>query len=76
MSRSAFAARFTELIGQPPMQYLAQWRLHLAREQLMETREPIGTVANWAGYQSEASFGRAFKQLFGVPPGTVRKLAA
>lgn len=76
MSRSAFSARFTELVGQPPMQYLAQWRLHLARAQLMETREPVGTVASRAGYQSEAAFGRAFKQLFGVPPGAVRKRAA
>ena len=76
MSRSAFSARFTELVGQPAMQYLAQWRLHLARAQLLETREPVAMVASRAGYQSEAAFGRAFKQLFGVPPGGVRKLAA
>ncbi|GLQ09552.1 AraC family transcriptional regulator [Devosia yakushimensis] len=76
MSRSAFSARFTELVGQPAMQYLAQWRLHLARAQLLETREPVGSVASRAGYQSEAAFGRAFKQFFGIPPGGVRKLAA
>ncbi len=76
MSRSAFSARFTQMVGQPPMQYLAQWRLHLARAQLLETREPVGTVALKAGYQSEAAFGRAFKQLFGLPPGSVRKPAA
>ena len=76
MSRSAFSARFTELLGQPAMQYLAHWRLLLAREQLLETREPVATVARRAGYQSEAAFGRAFKQLFGLPPGSLRKLPA
>ncbi|MBE0578443.1 AraC family transcriptional regulator [Devosia sp.] len=76
MSRSAFSARFTELVGQPAAQYLSQWRLHLARAQLLETRESVGTVARRAGYQSEAAFGRAFKQFFGIPPGGVRKLAA
>lgn len=73
MSRSAFSARFTELLGQPAMQYLAQWRLHLARAQLIETREHVRTVASQAGYRSEAAFGRAFKQFFGVPPGSLRK---
>jgi AraC-like DNA-binding protein len=76
MSRSAFSARFTEMVGQPAMQYLAHWRLLLARAELLETREPVATVARRAGYQSEAAFGRAFKQMFGVPPGSVRKLAA
>lgn len=76
MSRSAFSARFTELVGQPAGQYLAQWRLHLARAQLLETRESVGSVARRAGYQSEAAFGRAFKQFFGVAPGGIRKLAA
>ena len=76
MSRSAFSARFTELVGQPAAQYLTQWRLHLARAQLLETRESVAAVARRAGYQSEAAFGRAFKQFFGMPPGGIRKLAA
>ena len=76
MSRSAFSARFTEMVGQPAAQYLAQWRLHLARARLLETREPVASVARRAGYQSEAAFGRAFKQFFGLPPGGVRRLAA
>lgn len=75
MSRSAYSARFTELVGQPAAQYLAQWRLHLARAQLLETRETVSAVARRAGYQSEAAFGRAFKQYFGMPPGGVRRLA-
>ncbi|GLQ53455.1 AraC family transcriptional regulator [Devosia nitrariae] len=74
MSRSAFSARFTELVGQPAMQYLAQWRLHLARAQLLESSDSVGVVAGRAGYQSEAAFGRAFKQFFGKPPGAVRRL--
>lgn len=76
MSRSAFSARFTQLVGQPAAQYLAQWRLHLARAQLLEGGESVGAVARRAGYQSEAAFGRAFKQFFGVPPGSLRRSAA
>ena len=76
MSRSAFAARFTAALGQPAMQYLAQWRMNLARAELMETQEPVGQVALRAGYQSEAAFGRAFKQFFGQSPGSLRRLAA
>lgn len=76
MSRSAFSARFTDLVGQPAMQYLQQWRLHLARAQLLETRESVGTVARRAGYESEAAFGRAFKQFFGMAPGGMRRLVA
>lgn len=76
MSRSAFSARFTQTVGQSAMQYLAQWRLHLARARLVETDDPVGSVAGAAGYQSEAAFGRAFKQLFGMPPGAARRLQA
>lgn len=75
MSRSAFAARFTQMTDQPVWQYLSQLRLHLARIRLARSREPIGLVAQQVGYHSEASFGRAFKQLFGVSPGAVRKLS-
>lgn len=76
MSRSAFSARFTELVSQPAMQYLAQWRLHLARSDLLDTRETVGVIAARAGYQSEAAFGRAYKQFFGVPPGAMRRQEA
>lgn len=76
MSRSAFSARFSELVGQPAAQYLAQWRLHLARARLIETADAVGAVAGGAGYKSEAAFSRAFKALFGVPPRAVRRLGA
>lgn len=72
MSRSAFSARFTLLVGEPVMQYLTQWRMQLARAQLQEGRQTLSVVAGQVGYQSEAAFCRAFKREFGVPPGSSR----
>jgi len=60
MSRSAFAARFTELVGESAMRYLTRWRLQVARSRLREADEPIGVIAEGLGYRSEASFCRAF----------------
>jgi AraC-like DNA-binding protein len=75
MSRSAFSARFTDLVGEPAMRYLTQWRMRLARAHLRETSEPLSVVAERLGYQSEAGFCRAFKRVFGAPPGSVRREA-
>ncbi|GII96963.1 AraC family transcriptional regulator [Sinosporangium siamense] len=75
MSRSAFSARFTELVGEPAMRYLAHWRMGLARTHLQQTAEPLTLVARRFGYQSEAAFCRAFKRAFGVSPGSVRRPA-
>ncbi|WP_106398636.1 AraC family transcriptional regulator [Actinocorallia populi] len=72
MSRSAFSARFTSLVGEPAMAYLASWRLDLARTHLQDTRDPLSAVAHRFGYQSEAAFSRAFKRAFGVSPGRLR----
>ncbi|MCA0045060.1 AraC family transcriptional regulator [Celeribacter litoreus] len=72
-SRSAFSARFTTLVGTPVMQYLAEWRMNLARQKLRETRFPIATIAADLGYQSEPAFNRAFKRVFGTTPGQVRR---
>ncbi|GGV20611.1 AraC family transcriptional regulator [Actinomadura cremea] len=72
MSRSAFAARFTDLVGEPAMRYLTQWRMQLARTHLQQTQEPLTAVARRFGYHSEAAFCRAFKRTFGVSPGSVR----
>ncbi len=72
VSRSALAARFTELLGQPPMQYLIQWRLQLATHHLRNTGESIATIAIQVGYESEAAFNRAFKRHVGMPPGVWR----
>jgi AraC-like DNA-binding protein len=72
LSRSAFAERFTSLIGQPPMQYLTFWRMQLAARQLRESATPIAKVAVEVGYESDAAFNRAFKREFGVPPAKWR----
>lgn len=72
MSRSGFSARFTHLVGESAMRYLTQWRLQIARAQLQETSDSLALIADRLGYQSEAAFSRAFKRVFGVPPGSVR----
>ena len=73
MSRSAFAARFTELVGEPPMHYVARWRMHLALTWLQEDNATLGEIASRLGYQSEAAFSRAFKRLIGTSPGAARR---
>lgn len=76
MSRSAFAARFTELVGEPAMHYLARWRMHIALTWLEEEDAPLGEMARRLGYESEAAFSRAFKRFIGFPPGAVRRSTA
>jgi AraC-like DNA-binding protein len=73
MSRSVFAERFSSLVGQPPMQYLAMWRLHTAAQRLREGRGSIAQVGAAIGYESESAFSRAFKRQFGVSPGGWRQ---
>jgi len=73
MSRSAFAARFSETVGEPVMEYVTRWRMQLAHSLLMESTEPLRTVAERTGYASEATFSRAFKREFGVAPGAIRR---
>ena len=76
LSRSALADRFTRLIGEPPMRYLAHWRLQLAAHHLRSSNLPLARIAAQVGYESEAAFNRAFKRSFGVPPATWRKDAS
>ena len=73
MSRSAFAARFTELVGEPAMHYVARWRMHVALTWLKEDDAPLSALADRLGYQSEAAFSRAFKRFIGTSPGAVRR---
>ncbi len=73
MSRSAFADRFTRLIGEPPMRYVARQRLQVAAEKLRHGKDSIARIAFDVGYESEAAFNRAFKREFGVPPATWRR---
>jgi AraC-like DNA-binding protein len=72
MSRSVFAERFTTMVGQPPMQYLALWRMQLASRLLLDGGA-VAAVANAVGYDSEAAFSRAFKKLAGRSPLLWRK---
>jgi AraC family transcriptional regulator, alkane utilization regulator len=72
MSRSALAARFTQVVGQSPIKYLTYWRLQLASRQLQDTDDSIGKIAIQVGYESEAAFNRAFKRYVGMPPGVWR----
>ncbi|HEY8002904.1 MAG TPA: AraC family transcriptional regulator [Phenylobacterium sp.] len=76
MSRSAFAERFTALVGQPPMRYLTLWRMQLARHGLSGTRKTVAQIAFDVGYESEAAFSRAFRRELGSPPASWRKQAA
>jgi len=73
LSRSAFAQRFTQLLGQAPMQYLACWRLQVAAQDLLSGSHSIAAVAERVGYESEAAFNRAFKRQFGLPPAAWRR---
>jgi len=72
MSRSGFSARFTSLVGESAKRYLTQWRMQLARTQLQQTSDSLSVLADRLGYQSEAAFCRAFKRVYGVPPGSFR----
>ncbi len=76
MSRSVFAQRFTALVGQPPMQYLTLWRMHVAAQHLREGRGNVAQIGFSVGYESEAAFSRAFKRQFGTSPGTWRRQSA
>lgn len=73
MSRSAFAAKFTELTGLPPMRYLALQRLRFASQRLLHSTDQLAKIAFDTGYESEAAFNRAFKREYGLPPATWRE---
>ena len=74
LSRSILAERFTSLVNQPPMQYLALWRMQLASRRLLDG-DQVSDVAAAVGYESEAAFSRAFKKLVGTSPGLWKKSA-
>ena len=72
-SRSALADRFTQLVGQPPMRYLAHWRMQLAARLLSDRSGKVAAIARDMGYDSEAAFSRGFKKIVGVSPTTWRR---
>lgn len=73
LSRSALHERFTALVGQPPMHYLAQWRMQIAAGLLRESSGNVADIALQVGYDSEAAFARAFKRFVGLPPAAWRR---
>lgn len=72
VSRSVLAERFTQTVGEPPMRYLTQSRMQLARELLRQRRRSIPQIAVDVGYEAEAAFNRAFKREVGIPPAAWR----
>jgi AraC-like DNA-binding protein len=76
VSRAALARRFTELVGDPPMHFLAGWRLALAADLLGEPDATIGSVAAQVGYGSSFALSKAFKRERGISPQEHRALAA
>ena len=72
-SRSSLAKRFAELVGQPPMQYLTQWRIQVAANALAQSGAKVATIGAEVGYDSEAAFSRAFKKATGLAPGAWRE---
>ena len=76
MSRSALSARFSELVGDSVKRYITEWRMQLAREELLTSSQTLAVLAGKYGYQSEAAFSRSFKRIFGTSPGNARTAVA
>ena len=73
MSRSAFAARFKELLGQTPLEYVTEWRMQKAMQLLQQRDKKLIDVARSVGYESDAAFSKAFKRVVGASPGEYLK---
>lgn len=74
LSRSTFAARFAQLVGEPPLRYLTRLRLNRASERLRSSDAKLSTIAAAVGYESVAAFVKAFKRCVGVTPGEYRRM--
>lgn len=72
MSRSAFASKFTELVGEPPMRYVTRLRMYHALDLLETTDSTVAAIAHDVGYESEAAFSRAFTRVIGLAPSSAR----
>ncbi len=72
-SRTVVAERFKALLGRPPIEYATDWRIQLAAERLRVGHESLSSISAGIGYESEAAFGRAFKRVTGLTPGSWRE---
>jgi AraC-like DNA-binding protein len=72
VARSTLAQRFTTLVGEAPMRYLARWRMQVAKHLLKQPNMRLAEVATRVGYDSEAAFSRAFRRHVGCPPDAWR----
>jgi len=75
MSRTTFAERFKNLVGQAPLEYLTSWRMLIARNALQSDKTNLATLAEQVGYESDTAFSLAFKRTFGCSPGRYRSMA-
>jgi AraC-like DNA-binding protein len=73
MSRSAFAARFKDVLGQTPLEYVTEWRMQKAMQLLQQRDKKLIDVARLVGYESDAAFSKAFKRVVGANPGEYLK---
>jgi AraC-like DNA-binding protein len=68
MSRSTFAQKFKDTVGQSPMEYLTRWRMMVAGDRLVNSNDPVSVISQALGYESEAAFSTAFKRVMGCSP--------
>jgi AraC-like DNA-binding protein len=73
LSRAVFSARFTRLVGEPPITYLTRWRMHRATR-LLKNNVEVEKIAELLGYESEVAFRKAFKREVGMPPARYQKV--
>jgi AraC-like DNA-binding protein len=71
-SRTVLSERFNALLGQPPIEYVTNWRIQLAAERIRNSSDSLAAIAAEVGYESGAAFNRAFKRVTGVTPGRWR----
>lgn len=74
MSRSAFAVRFGEALGCGPIEYLARWRMALAKDALMNSTKSLDRIADEIGYESASAFSTAFRKRIGCPPRSFARM--
>lgn len=73
MSRASFAAKFKQIVGESPFQYLTRWRMHKAASYLKDPSSSLSEAAQRVGYGTEAAFSKVFKRHLGIGPGKYRR---